>query len=229
MLKFLGFLLIFSLPGVFLYIRPTSEILEAFERFIIKFNKTYANQAIRDQALQIFASEFVSIKDHNAEYVAKKVSFGRRINQLSDITLANKIKGLNGFRLSRPRSSSSPSASPSLSRFPNFNDYEDNSSSSTPNLNPLLPSSSSNRKKRQALTFPPGPPELDWRKFGAVNTPIDQGYSCLSCWAFAATGALEAQYFFLTGTLAKFSEQNLVDCNLHSVTGNWGCDVSHEG
>lgn len=199
-----------------------SGILSApFEKFIIKFNKTYTTQNERDRALQNFAKDYVTTKAHNIEFVAKNVSFGRRINQLSDAALAKKIRILNGLKMPSSSASSTPS---------NFNDYDDHSRKSSASFNPFLPpSSSSSRRKRQAFTstnFPRGPSEFDWRKLGAVNEPSDQGFSCLSCWAFAATGTMEAQFFKITGVLPKFSEQNLIDCNFYSATGNWGCDVS---
>lgn len=32
--------------------------------------------------------------------------------------------------------------------------------------------------------YPPGPESLDWRDFGLVTPPEDQGYECRSCYAF---------------------------------------------
>ena len=67
---------------------------------------------------------------------------------------------------------------------------------------------------------------VDWSTSDAVTEVKDQG-ACGSCWTFSATGAVEAAYFMKNGKQARFSEQQLIDCdNLsHKIkTMNDGCN-----
>lgn len=60
---------------------------------------------------------------------------------------------------------------------------------------------------------------LDWRTKNVVNGVQDQE-QCGSCWAFSVVQAVESADAILTGTLYKFSEQEIVDC----VTSCSGCN-----
>ena len=64
------------------------------------------------------------------------------------------------------------------------------------------------------------PSSVDWR--GVAVNPIRNQGSCGSCWAFSSVCAMEGAHYIATGTLAQFSEQQLVDCAKYSW-GNLGC------
>ena len=66
---------------------------------------------------------------------------------------------------------------------------------------------------------------LDWRDKGVVNSIKDQA-SCGSCWAFSTIQAAESNYAIKTGTLPRWSEQNLVDCDTTSSGCNGGLMTS---
>eukprot|EP01063_Lacrimia_lanifica_P026507 TRINITY_DN3583_c0_g2_i1.p1 TRINITY_DN3583_c0_g2~~TRINITY_DN3583_c0_g2_i1.p1 ORF type:complete len:327 (+),score=51.23 TRINITY_DN3583_c0_g2_i1:48-1028(+) len=63
------------------------------------------------------------------------------------------------------------------------------------------------------------PPSKDWR-LGGVVTPVKDQAGCGACWAFAATGSIEARHALATGSLVPLSEQELISCD----TTASGCD-----
>lgn len=106
------------LPKLLCYVRVSQQVLNAFNNFTVFFNKTYLNSTERDQALINFNTSFFEVIAQNHYLDLNNDSFEVAINHFSDMTLAQKLKTLNGFRMVRPRLSSSPSGS-----IQNFNDY----------------------------------------------------------------------------------------------------------
>ena len=76
---------------------------------------------------------------------------------------------------------------------------------------------------RPQLSFD-APTSVDWTSRGVVTPVKDQG-GCGACWAFSATGALEAgNVLFGNRSLVALSEQELLDCgtSAHSLNGCQG-------
>ncbi len=70
---------------------------------------------------------------------------------------------------------------------------------------------------------------VDWREKGVV-TPVKNQGDCGGCWAFSATGSLEAQHVLSAAaangshaSLVPLSEQNLMDCTLVKPYNNMAC------
>lgn len=76
-------------------------------------------------------------------------------------------------------------------------------------------------KDRSSGKYAGLPKSVDWRTQGAVTSVKNQG-KCGSCWAFAASGALEGLYAIKNKKLLDFSEQQLMDCS--ASYGTFGCD-----
>jgi len=91
------------------------------------------------------------------------------------------------------------------------------------------------------------PAAFDWRERGWV-TPVKFQSECRSCWAFAASAAIETLWASNTKVLVDISPQAFVDCqkttgffgcngaSMHAYTGNmsfgnnsWICNVCYRG
>lgn len=77
-----------------------------------------------------------------------------------------------------------------------------------------------------AFTLPDScdPAGVRWVSRDALP-PVRDQQACGSCWAFAATAALEISQAYLNGAFYDFSEQSVLDCATGSLNGDAGtCD-----
>ncbi|XP_014233776.1 cathepsin L1-like [Trichogramma pretiosum] len=165
---------------------------EVWNDFKQRYNKTYSSELEEKSRRSILADNKREIDEHNAKYRKGELSFGLKINQFGDLTFAEYKAHM--------RSDNATTVEPDIKR-------------------PLV------GLKYNATSFGPDwesavGNSVDWRPF-AVTPVQNQGLDCGSCWAFAAAGALEGQYYVQTGELTQLSAQTLLDCT--TVYGNSGC------
>lgn len=77
------------------------------------------------------------------------------------------------------------------------------------------------RTHRNIRSIPKASVDVDWVAQGKV-APVKDQAQCGSCWAFSAIGSVETLHAIQSGTLTRYSEQELVDCS--EGFGNDGCD-----
>lgn len=176
------------------------------------------------KAFENVKKQIDEVERHNKKYDDEEASFKMRCNSRADLTVEEKQAIMNGLALTQQESE-------------NIKKHK------------FRVQAKANTVRQPS--FPPAPPRLDYREFGYVTEVVDQGgmsylnalyaffmfhdkcfvlagFYCSSCYAFSALGAVEAARVKKYGILEKLSDQQIIDCNKHPSTGNWGCDVRYE-
>ncbi|XP_072546258.1 cathepsin L-like peptidase [Salminus brasiliensis] len=150
--------------------------------------------------------------EHGKSYGSEEEEAGRKMIWLTNRKLVlehNKLadQGLKSYRLG-------------MNHFADMDnqEYQAMFSSCLRSFNETKTRGAAAFRRQPGGAYPPS--SVDWREKGYV-TPVKNQITCGSCWAFSATGALEAQMFKKTGKLVSLSEQQLVDCS--GRYGNNGC------
>lgn len=66
---------------------------------------------------------------------------------------------------------------------------------------------------------------IDWRTVNQTIGAIKNQGSCRCCWAFAAIGSIEPNYYIYKSKNVLLSEQQLVDCcNGPEYPNTYGCN-----
>jgi cathepsin L len=191
------------------------QVVSEWEGFKTAHEKTYADEAEDWRRLKVYLENKERVASHNKRAHQGYESYFLKMNQHGDLNheeFANRFHGCYRSNLKQT-----------------VNDTESWTFSSSlgvggvsaPLRAPIRASSFIyHRHHHEHPSHVMLPENLDWRKLGAVARVKDQG-RCGSCYAFAATGALEGQQFRKTGHLVELSEQQIVDCSRRF--GNLGC------
>uniref|UniRef100_A0A061R1U8 Papain family cysteine protease containing protein n=1 Tax=Tetraselmis sp. GSL018 TaxID=582737 RepID=A0A061R1U8_9CHLO len=184
---------------------PTWRELEgySFEEYKDHFSKQYESPKEEEVRRQAFDANMVKIRAHNQD---PEKTWKMGVNRFTD-RLPHELRSANGYQKSLGKSRRS---SGQLSLAP---------------VDKLLASGSRlMRGGKPAMSLPY---EVDWRQNGVVTAVKNQG-QCGSCWAFAATAALESQLAIATGELYVLSVQEFVSCtpNERKCGGTGGCSGS---
>ncbi|CAG2172861.1 unnamed protein product [Oppiella nova] len=194
-------------------VKNETQVQPFYDRYQKSFNKEYANEKEREERLDLFKKSIEKIQEHNNNTMA---TYQKGINELSDLTWAEVVK----YKLGLLRDGGGdPNCLP-------------------PHVDRILKGISSTLLFIQGFMIitsicitlstaaAPGssniPDEWDWRKYGMVTPPRNQG-KCGSCWSFAAACVLESHNMKRLIAEGKFdpksqpkitvSEQNMIDCS----------------
>ncbi|KAL7481940.1 hypothetical protein ACHAW6_007621 [Cyclotella cf. meneghiniana] len=202
-----------------------SQIRDAFEAWVQRFERKYESLAEKGQKMLIWLENHALIESHNS----KQSTFNLSHNAFSDMTFAEFQKIMN---LHVP-------AQLTKTKF-NFNHASKEDAAKK--LRGDVSSTATSRKLNA------NDDSLDWASMGLVGPVRNQGL-CGACWAFSAVGAIESamaisKYNAMTpneraekwdvvgmdsqgritedlGLVIPLSEQNLIDCD---VRNQKGCD-----
>lgn len=159
-----------------------NAMLEAWDQFVLEFNKSYASELMERAARHFFFDQLLHIAEHNKKYMMGEANFHMTVNTHTDVPDMSGTLRLN----SKLGMSRLGAANLSATNF-------------------FVPTRA---HERLAGAFPV---EFDWRNYGFNTSVPDQGL-CGSCWAFAVKGALEGVYNFYYRNNVELSAQQLLDC-----------------
>jgi len=188
-------------------------ILEEFQVFKLKYNKTYQDQHEENFRQKVFAENKHFIARHNQQAVNGLKSYTLAMNQFGDMLHHEFVDIMNGYKQSLGGEMNSIEGSTYLSP-----------------VNVNVPDSVDWRDEGYVTPVKDqGELGSSWT-FSAVSFPCNLNFEIIiKRILLLQTGAVEGQYFRKTGKLVSLSEQNLVDCipeyGKKGCRDGWVCDA----
>ena len=204
--------------------------------FKATYGKTYPSAAAERAAFANFVATLQQVVDVNLD---KSVPWWASANAMADLTPAERAATFLMRTSPKPKPSPKPSPTPSdAARFAGaVEDFEeaveelertvrDLGCAGRRALRARATNAAANATKAKA---PTGARAVDWRAAGKATPVKDQG-GCGSCWAYAATAAIESAYLLATKQTygatqppLALSPQQLINCATGAY-GSAGCD-----
>eukprot|EP00903_Cladosiphon_okamuranus_P012214 g11454.t1 len=163
---------------------------ESFRSWMAEHGMTFGTKGEFERRLRIFAANSDLIETHNTANDGSTFTLGH--NAFSHLSWEEFKESHLGYKRSSEKSAPAPQAPKPVAA--------------------PVEKVAAGRRRLVQVEEDDLPSEVDWVADGAV-TPVQNQGMCGSCWAFSAIGAMEGAYYMATKTLAKFSEEQLVDCD----------------
>ena len=192
-------------------LQEQEELMLSFEDYLLKFDKEYECPDEFFKRMVIYEENLEIIRAHNSQRAngLSNSNYTMGVNHLTDRRLPEELplgfeKALHPAWNSQPQEMKVVSTTQRMLRAKEDSVLSD---------------------KLSSLSLPK---EMDWRTQGHVITPVKNQGMCGSCWAFAATSALESHLAIATNKLFVLSVQELVSCtpNPNWCGGQGGCQGS---
>mmetsp|Transcript_46571 Transcript_46571/g.97858 ORF Transcript_46571/g.97858 Transcript_46571/m.97858 type:complete len:427 (+) Transcript_46571:179-1459(+) len=196
---------------------PLAHHLDAsytFEHYLAHFSKSYNDPDEYTRRSKLFAANLETILSHNEG----------KMNEDGDLIKGGYVMGVNTF-----------------TDFDTDELYFGYNKAMHPEWSSQLNGGASKTERRlgkidtKSYSKPPDfhmdevsqlPESIDWEAEGKINPTVPNQGGCGSCWTFAATGAVEAQYAINTGEdPPTLSEEIMLSCtpNPDQCGGQGGC------
>ncbi|KAL3921859.1 MAG: hypothetical protein SGILL_002521 [Bacillariaceae sp.] len=184
----------------------------SFEEFVRQHAKIYATEEEYGRRRDIFYGNLATIQDHNQQ---GEHNYTLGVNYFADMLQTELPMGLD--KSLHPAYGENTDTSGSFMAASTKRHLRSGAKFRTPSIDFDLD-----------IDLQDLPGSVDWRSRESMTSAVKNQGHCGSCWAFAATAALESHIAIQTGKLFDLSVQELVSCapNQKACGGHGGCSGS---
>lgn len=155
-------------------------------------------------------------KLHTKEFFAHKARFSKKHATQEELKFRLQIFSQNMEMINKHNSSKTSTFTMGVNQFTDltFEEFKAKYLMTKETANPLSTDNTEIEELNKGK-------KVDWKEAGMLS-PVKNQEACGSCWAFSATGSMEAAYRIHKNQKISVAEQELVDCS--GDYGNYGCN-----